>query len=573
MKKKKYFSTLLTVYQDVNIPWVLVFFSIVASFLVANAMVKSAFITAQVVDSSGNLNGNELVDFVVFTMAGSLLSVLAMFLNNLITEKINLDVRAKVWKKMLKLPLSYYDKESGETLVSRITTDCDKASGFIGVLIMTSSSLYGFVIAVKSMYSFSAELTLWSIVLVPIVGIGVVLSGRLMCTLVSKYYYSRAATTTYLLERVKNFRLVRSSNMIDEEAKQGNKLIHNLFSTFVKYTLSESLMTSFMGFTPIGLIIITFIIGGIKIAAKDMSVGTVIGFYSVSTLASVRISALITVYGDFASTNGVFEKITQVLNAEEENDNGRPMDLPDEDIRLKDVTFGYTDKKILKGVNAVIPKNKITAVIGNNGAGKTTFFKLLERMYEPESGEIFFGDVAIKDIHPVSWRRSFALVSQDRPLLSGTIRDNITYGCNRNVTEEEMIKVAQQANLSELIQSLPDGFETRVEPNGSNFSGGQRQCIAIARAIMRNPDYLLLDEATSNLDAKSEQVVTSALSNLMKDRTTIMIAHSLSVISKADHIIVLNNGTTEACGTPEEVAQASEIFREFVKSQMASATF
>lgn len=370
-----------------------------------------------------------------------------------------------------------------------------------------------------------------------------------MCTLVSKYYYSRAATTTYLLERVKNFRLVRSSNMIDEEAKQGNKLIHNLFSTFVKYTLSESLMTSFMGFTPIGLIIVTFIIGGIKIAAGDISVGTVIGFYSVSTLASVRISALITVYGDFASTNGVFEKITQVLHAEEENDNGRPMDLPDEDILLKDVTFGSTDKKILKGVNAVIPKNKITAVIGNNGAGKTTFFKLLERMYEPESGEIFFGDVAIKDIHPVSWRHSFALASQDRPLLSGTIRENITYGCNRNVTEEEMNKVAKQANLCELIQSLPDGFETRVEPNGSNFSGGQRQCIAIARAIMRNPDYLLLDEAT------------------------IIIVHSLSVISRADHIIVLNNGLTEACGTPDEVAQSSEIFREFVKSQTANAAF
>ena len=167
----------------------------------------------------------------------------------------------------------------------------------------------------------------------------------------------------------------------------------------------------------------------------------------------------------------------------------------------------------------------------------------------------------------MSWRGAFALVSQDRPLLSGTIRDNMTYGCTRQVSQEELEEAARQTGIWELVRSLPDGFDTRVEAGGGNFSGGQRQCIAIARAIMRNPDYLLLDEATSNLDAQSEKQVSQALAHLMRGRTTVMLAHSLSAITHADHILVLSNGRLEAAGTPEEVSKASPVFRNFVQSQ------
>jgi ATP-binding cassette subfamily B protein AbcA/BmrA len=389
--------------------------------------------------------------------------------------------------------------------------------------------------------------------------------------MISNYYAARSQVTTYLLERVKNLRLVRSSNMEENETREGEYQFRNLFRTCIRYTLSDSLMTSFMGLTPIGLIIITFIIGGIKIASGELTPGVVIGFFGVSGMASVRISVLITVYGNYAETSGVVQKISTVLNAEEESNEGRPMDLPDADIAFENVQFAYGDKPVLKGVSCVIPKKRITAIIGNNGAGKSTIFKLLEKMYEPSSGRILFGDVPLTTFDPVAWRKAFALVSQDRPLLSGTIRENMTYGCNRSVSDEELRGAAKQANILELIESLPDGFDTHVEPGGSNFSGGQRQCIAIARAIMRNPDYLLLDEATSNMDAQSERLVSEALANLMRGRTTIMIAHNLSAISCADYIIVLQDGKVDACGTPEEAAKASVIFRDFVKSQTATA--
>lgn len=331
--------------------------------------------------------------------------------------------------------------------------------------------------------------------------------------------------------------------------------------------LSDQLMASFIGLTPIALIIITFIVGSILVARGEISLGVVIGFYSVSSMASIRISALITVFGDLVSANGTFDKISRVLKAEEETTDGRPMDLPDESIVFDKVAFSYGDKQVLRGLSCLIPKHKITASVGDNGAGKSTVFKLLERMYEPSSGSIRFGEHDIREIRPAAWRSAFALVSQDRPLLSGTIRENITYGCTREVTEAELENAARQAGIWDLICSLPDGFDTRVEANGGNFSGGQRQCIAIARAITRNPDYLLLDEATSNLDAQSEQQVSAALANLMEGRTTVMIAHSLSAISHADHIIVLKNGQLEAMGTPEEVSVSSPVFQAFVQSQ------
>lgn len=565
--KRRPFDTFRTVLSGVKIPWILALVSIVSSFLLANAMIGSAVITAKVVDSSGNLRTEDLLRYIGLLLGSGLLASLGTYCNSVLSEKINIGVRGKLWKKMLKLPMRYYDEESAESLVSRITVDCSRASAFFGVIIMAVVSVYGLYLAVRSMLSFSKTLTLWSICLVPVVSVGVVLSGRVVFRMQSRLYQTQADATAYLLERVKNLRLVRTSNMVEKETALGGGRFAAMFKAAVYAMLGDHLMASFIAITPVALIIITFIVGSVLVSKNQISLGEVIGFYTVSSMASVRINALITAYGDLAAANGVFDKISRVLKESEESDDGIPLEVPDASISVEHVAFSYGDKKVFEDLSCVIPAQKITAIIGDNGAGKSTLFKLLERIYEPDSGEIRFGQRNAADFNPISWRSAFALVSQDRPLISGTIRENITYGCTRKVSKEELEQVAKQAGIWDLITSLPDGFDTRVEANGSNFSGGQRQCIAIARAIMRNPDYLLLDEATSNLDAKSEREVSEALANLMRDRTTVMIAHSVSAISHADNIIVLKDGYVEACGTPEEVSRTSRVFQNFVRSQ------
>lgn len=186
---------------------------------------------------------------------------------------------------------------------------------------------------------------------------------------------------------------------------------------------------------------------------------------------------------------------------------------------------------------------------------KSTLFKLIDRLTEPDEGRILFGTTAAKEYDLHEWRKAFCLVAQDTPLMEGTIRENICYGCKRSIRQEELIEVAKKARVYDFVSQMSDGFETKVSPSGSNFSGGQRQCIAIARAIMNNPDYLLLDEATSNLDAQSEHLVLEALEELMRGRTTVIIAHSLAALRNADNVIVLHEGRIETTGSPAQILQ------------------
>ena len=209
---------------------------------------------------------------------------------------------------------------------------------------------------------------------------------------------------------------------------------------------------------------------------------------------------------------------------------------------------------------------KATAIIGGNGAGKSTLFKLLTRLYEPKSGAIRFGGDNIADFALTGWRDRFAYVFQKDPLIGGTVRENITYGLDREVSEEELIAAAKKANCYDCIMAKPGGFDEDVGLGGSNFSGGQGQCISIARAMLRDADYLLLDEATSNLDVVSDAAVTEAMDHLMEGRTTIMIAHNFAATRNADYIIVMKDGTVEAAGTPEELQETNEYYRMFSKT-------
>lgn len=207
-----------------------------------------------------------------------------------------------------------------------------------------------------------------------------------------------------------------------------------------------------------------------------------------------------------------------------------------------------------------------TAIIGGNGAGKSTLFKLLTRLYEPKSGAIRFGGDNIADFALTGWRDRFAYVFQKDSLIGGTVRENITYGLDREVSEEELIAAAKKANCYDCIMAKPGGFDEDAGLGGSNFSGGQAQCISIARAMLRDADYLLLDEATSNLDVVSEAAVTEAMDHLMEGRTTIMIAHNFAATRNADYIIVMKDGTVEAAGTPEELQETNEYYRMFSKT-------
>ena len=552
------------IFRGVRIPWVMLAVLLILNIIESHVFLEQTTLTADIIDTSQKaINANQLVRFIVVLLVNSALSISINYINGWTDQKLSHGVRNKLWNKLMHLPTRYYDQESGDTLVSRVTTDSDHSATYFNIAIKFVSTVYASAVAVRQMYRYSPQLTFYMLIAMPILLTISALVGKLSFTANKKAQVAFADALGYLVERTRNLRLIKAARMEHAEQQAGKKRFDRQFQVSLLSTTVNSLTAALIPiFGGVG-IVVSFVMGGRLVQEGVITVGKLVGFYTLSGLLSAHMLTFLQLYTSLKEANGRLDKVAELLETPDEKQEGIEFDVADADLVAENVSFSYSDTPTLNGVNFRIPKGQITAIVGPNGAGKSTLFKLLERMYDPDSGMLRFGEEDIKKYDLSSWRGSFAIVSQDKPLLSGTVRENILYGVRRKVEEDELIRVAKLANIYDFVMATPGGFDAPVGMGGSNFSGGQRQCIAIARAMMRNPDYLLLDEATSNLDAKSEKMVSQALTNLMKGRTTVMIAHNYAATRDATHIVVMNDGKVEAEGSPEEMLASNEYYRAF----------
>ena len=552
------------IFREVRIPWVMLAVLLILNIIESHVFLEQTTLTADIIDTSQKaINANQLVRFIVVLLVNSALSISINYINGWTDQKLSHGVRNKLWNKLMHLPTRYYDQESGDTLVSRVTTDSDHSATYFNIAIKFVSTVYASAVAVRQMYRYSPQLTFYMLIAMPILLTISALVGKLSFTANKKAQVAFADALGYLVERTRNLRLIKAARMEHAEQQAGKKRFDRQFQVSLLSTTVNSLTAALIPiFSGVG-IVVSFVMGGRLVQEGVITVGKLVGFYTLSGLLSAHMLTFLQLYTSLKEANGRLDKVAELLETPDEKQEGIEFDVADADLVAENVSFSYSGTPTLNGVNFRIPKGQITAIVGPNGAGKSTLFKLLERMYDPDSGMLRFGEEDIKKYDLSSWRGSFAIVSQDKPLLSGTVRENILYGVRRKVEEDELIRVAKLANIYDFVMATPGGFDAPVGMGGSNFSGGQRQCIAIARAMMRNPDYLLLDEATSNLDAKSEKMVSQALTNLMKGRTTVMIAHNYSATRDATHIVVMKDGKVEAEGSPEEMLASNEYYRAF----------
>ena len=552
------------IFREVRIPWVMLAVLLILNIVESHVFLEQTTLTADIIDTSQKaINANQLVRFIVVLLVNSALSISINYINGWTDQKLSHGVRNKLWNKLMHLPTRYYDQGSGDTLVSRVTTDSDHSATYFNIAIKFVSTVYASAVAVRQMYRYSPQLTFYMLIAMPILLTISALVGKLSFTANKKAQVAFADALGYLVERTRNLRLIKAARMEHAEQQAGKKRFDRQFQVSLLSTTVNSLTAALIPiFGGVG-IVVSFVMGGRLVQEGVITVGKLVGFYTLSGLLSAHMLTFLQLYTSLKEANGRLDKVAELLETPDEKQEGIEFDVADADLVAENVSFSYSDTPTLNGVNFRIPKGQITAIVGPNGAGKSTLFKLLERMYDPDSGMLRFGEEDIKKYDLSSWRGSFAIVSQDKPLLSGTVRENILYGVRRKVEEDELIRVAKLANIYDFVMATPGGFDAPVGMGGSNFSGGQRQCIAIARAMMRNPDYLLLDEATSNLDAKSEKMVSQALANLMKGRTTVMIAHNYSATRDATHIVVMKDGKVEAEGSPEEMLASNEYYRAF----------
>ncbi len=556
--EKVSFGEYLKVFKGIRLPWLFIILIFVATMGTTIASLSVTFFTGDMVDAQGNVPTAQLVSFVLGYMAMAACAAGNTIFTGIASERINLGLRKKLWRKIIYTKQSCYDIDGGETLVSRVTADCDYASKLLTTIIAFLSLAVSLATYVSQMYALNVTIANYTMLLIPfsvLIGWGYT---KLRFLVAQKTQAMLARTTAYLAERTQNLNLVKTSNAQATEITLGAANFQEQYIMQIKAGLMNAFYTSLQTLYNIVSIVIPFVVGAGLVASGVVTVGDVITVYGIAGSVGVAFTNVINDVGIIREANGALARVIRTTQLpDEQNVAGRELDEPDADITFENVQFAYRDKQVLKNVSFQIPKHKVTALIGVNGAGKSTVFKLLDRLYEPKAGTIRFGGTPSEEYDLHAWRKAFGMVAQDSPVLEGTVRENMCYGCDRDVTDEELIKVAKLSRVYDFVSRLPDQFETLVASGGQNFSGGQRQCIAIARAMINSPDYLLLDEATSSLDAKSERMVMEALQALTKSRTTIVIAHSLATIRQADHVIVLRDGEVEASGAPQQILDMS----------------
>ncbi|MEH7626019.1 multidrug resistance ABC transporter ATP-binding protein/permease BmrA [Bacillus subtilis] len=530
-------------------------------------------LTKQLVDgfSMSNLSGTQigLIALVFFVQAG--LSAYATYALNYNGQKIISGLRDLLWKKLIKLPVSYFDTNASGETVSRVTNDTmvvkelitTHISGFITGIISVIGSL-------TILFIMNWKLTLLVLVVVPLAALILVPIGRKMFSISRETQDETARFTGLLNQILPEIRLVKASNAEDVEYGRGKMGISSLFKLGVREAKVQSLVGPLISLVLMAALVAVIGYGGMQVSSGELTAGALVAFILYLFQIIMPMGQITTFFTQLQKSIGATERMIEIL-AEEEEDTvtGKQIENAHLPIQLDRVSFGYKpDQLILKEISAVIEAGKVTAIVGPSGGGKTTLFKLLERFYSPTAGTIRLGDEPVDTYSLESWREHIGYVSQESPLMSGTIRENICYGLERDVTDAEIEKAAEMAYALNFIKELPNQFDTEVGERGIMLSGGQRQRIAIARALLRNPSILMLDEATSSLDSQSEKSVQQALEVLMEGRTTIVIAHRLSTVVDADQLLFVEKGEITGRGTHHELMASHGLYRDFAEQQL-----
>ncbi|EJQ92962.1 ABC transporter ATP-binding protein [Bacillus cereus] len=497
-------------------------------------------------------------------------SAFSLYLLSKVGEEIVKNLRDKLWGKFLKLPVKYYnDNKSGE-MVSRITSDTTAIVNIISSEIVDLiTSCITLVLSLIILFTLDVPMTLVLILVVPITLFIVIPLGEKVYDLSFQEQNKMSQLTAYLSQTLSEIKLVKSYNTELKETENGKKHFDFLYMNGIKRAKINSILTPVLGtFTTIVLIgVVGF--GAWRVDQGLISSGELVAFllYLFQIMSPfIQMNHFLT---SFQEAKGSMKRLFEILEEEEEVQVvtktciGSPTQL-----EFKDVSFRYDEKEnVIEDISFKIKKGSLTALVGPSGSGKSTVFSLIERFYDPTNGDILLDDVSYENIHVEEWRQKFSYVSQDTPIFSGTIRDNILYGKNDKVTDDKLIEIATFANAHEFIVGLSDGYNTQVGERGNQLSGGQKQRIAIARALMRDADFLLLDEATANLDSDSEKQVQKAINTLIHKQTTFVIAHRLSTIVHADQIIVLEDGRITGFGTHDELLSNHEYYQKVIKQQ------
>lgn len=512
-----------------------------------------------------------------------LLLVLAFFMRNLTTylalyfmvgvraDTIK-DLRSDLYKKIMVLPLSFYSRHKKGDVMARITTDIQEIEvsiiSYLDVFIKSPLTIFAYF---AYMVGVSWKLTLFVLVLLPIAGFIIGNIGKSLKKDSRDGQNRFAGMLATIEETIGGLRIIKAFNAInyssekfDEENEKYTRVIKHVNR---KRDLSSP-MSEFLSSIIISIVLwfgSTLILDGTSAITAANFIAYIVVFSQIISPAKSFSQGFYCLHKGLASADRIFE----ILDAEEvivEKDNALPIKEFKDSVVYENVGFSYNETEVLNNINMTVPKGKMIALVGESGGGKSTMVDLLPRFYDVCSGSIKVDGHDVRDLSIFDLRALFGIVSQESILFNDTVFNNIAFGME-HYSKESVIEAAKIANAHDFIMSLENGYDTIIGDRGMNLSGGQRQRISIARAVLKNPPILILDEATSSLDTESERLVQEALSKVMTNRTSIVVAHRLSTIRNADEIIVLAKGRIVERGKHDELVARGGVYKRLTDLQ------
>jgi ATP-binding cassette subfamily B protein len=506
-------------------------------------------------------------------------AALRFYLVSWLGERVVADVRNAVYAKVIRMDPTFFEVTRTGEVLSRLTADTTLVQSIsgVGISISLRSAITLLGSLVMLVYT-SPMLTLMIVALMPLIVGPLIMLGRRVRTL-SRDSQDRVADTSALAgETINAVQTVQAFNLESLHTLRFREAVEYSFAVAVRRIRIRGWLTALATTLVFGSITLVLWIGAHQVLAGGLSFGQLSQFVLYAGYMGIAAASLSEMWGEVQRAAGAMERLVELAEAEPTiKPPAQPVALPQPSrgrIEFDHVRFRYPSRPeaaALDDFTVAIEPGETVAFVGPSGAGKSTTFQLLLRFYDPAEGRVLVDGVDIARADPEQVRRRIGLVPQDTVLFGASARENIRYG-RPEASDADIEAAATAAEADEFLRRLPEGYDTFLGERGMRLSGGQRQRIAIARAILKDPPILLLDEATSSLDAASEQLVQQALEKLMRKRTTIIIAHRLATVQKADRIVVINHGRIVASGSHAELLEASPLYARLAELQFGAAT-
>lgn len=553
-------------------------FSIVSPKILGNATTEIYNGIISKINGTGGINFSNIRTILICLVILYIVSALFNYIQNLImthvSQRASYRLRKEISHKLNKLPMSYYDKQNTGDIMSVITNDIDTLQSNLN---QSATQLVSSIVTIIGIFimmcTINVTLALITALILPIASIIVmVIVKKSQKHFINQQNYL-GSVDGEIEEMISGHTVIKAFNAEEKSMRNFNKDNANLCNASFKAQFLSGLMHPIMNFVSNLNYTLIAILGAIFAINGKITIGNIQSFIQYSRNFTNPITQLAQISNLIQGMIAASERVFNFLEQEDYIDDGtKKCDNVEGNIEFKHVKFGYDpNKMIIKDFNASVKSGQKIAIVGPTGAGKTTMVKLLMRFYELNGGEILLDGTNIKDYRRKEYETVFAMVLQDTWLFNGTILDNLRYG-NLNASDKEVIDAAKTASADYFIRTLPDGYNSIINEETNNISGGQKQLLTIARAILANPKVLILDEATSNVDTRTEELIQKAMDKVMEGRTSFIIAHRLSTIKNADLILVMNEGDIVEVGKHEELLEKNGFYAKIYNSQFESVS-